>query len=406
MITIRCSELDRVLLCPGSLTLCGMVDPRKGDEGTEGTTLHWMAHSRMVEELGATGDPGPACDTSGTDFSKWIPEFYFRTVRDTVPTDWSLQVETALAYEYDTTEPVPYTTITWVDGKPVIDRKTVNSFILSGHIDALAMSADGTEAIIFDLKTGYDPVDSADCNEQVFGYACLLLRAYPDLQKITAYIVQPRNDEDEGFMRISEPMILEGSTLAASLYTMESRITASLKNAMEVNSGPKQCLWCAAAMQCPAAIAERELMKIKLTDENLAAIKAKPDDATLADWVIAGRVLSRPLEDAKDIAKDRIEVAGSITSRDGVVITSKTGPGSYSWPDPLGVITEIRRLLPADKDFARVVKPSVSKLIDVIAEVENIKKTSKVGNSATAIVNGHIKPLGVQGERVTLQFSS
>lgn len=379
--TIRCSELDRVLSCPGSLTLCNIVAPRKGDEGTEGTALHQMAHSRMQKELGASGDPGKEVECKSVEFSKWISDYYVRFVTDTFPKDWALLIETALAYEFE-------------------------GFILSGHIDALAISPDGTEAIMADLKTGYDPVDPADINEQVFGYACLLLRAYPDLQKITAYIVQPRNDEDEGFARVSEPMILEGSTLAASLFTMETRVGRSLQNAMEVNSGPKQCLWCPAAMQCPAAIAERNLMKIKLTPEHLEAIKATPNDTTLADWVVAGRVLARPMDDAKDLAKDRIDAVGSIKSSDGIVITSKSGPGSYQYPDRPGFFKALRTLLPKDEDIAEAVTPSMSKAVDVIARVNGIPKTSKIGNSATAIVNGHLKPLAIQGERVTLQFST
>ncbi len=267
MRTIRCSELDRVLLCPGSLTLCAIVDPRQGDEGAEGTALHWMAHDRMVRELGASGDPGPKAELPPKNFSNWIYEYYYRAVRDAVPTDWSLQVEVPLAYEFD-------------------------SFALSGHIDCLAISPDGTEAIIFDLKTGYDPVDSADCNSQVLGYGVLLLRAYPDLQKITGYIIQPRNDEDEGYKRISDPMILEGSILAAAMFTLESQIEESIRNRMVVDDGPKQCKWCSAAVQCPAAIARRDLMKVQLTDENLARVQATPDDGVLASWVIAGRVPS------------------------------------------------------------------------------------------------------------------
>ncbi len=381
MQTIRCSELDRVLLCPGSLTLCAIVDPRQGQEGTEGTALHYIAHKRMVDELAAHGDPGSVPDLKVASFSDWIAAFYFRTVRDAVPPDWSLQVEVPLAYEFD-------------------------GFALSGHIDALAMSPDGAEAIIFDLKTGYDPVDPADCNEQVFAYGCLIARAYPEVKKITAYIIQPRNDEDEGFQRVSDPMVLEGATLGASLFTLESRVGEALKNNMQVNSGAKACLWCPAAMQCPAAIADREFMKIQLTEETLASIRATPADSTLADWVIAGRILARPTEDAKAIAKERIAAVGSITSTDGVVITAKSGPGSYKYPDPVAYIKQLRVLLPRDEDLARAVNPSISKAVEVIAEVNGIPKTSKIGQSATAIVNGALKPLAIQGERVTLQFST
>ncbi len=88
-----------------------------------------------------------------------------------------------------------------------------------------------------------------------------------------------------------------------------------------------------------------------------------------------------------------------------MVITAKTGPGSYSYPDPVAYIKQLRVLLPRDEDLGRAVNPSISKAVDVIAEVNGIPKTSKIGNSATAIVNGALKPLAVQGERTTLQFS-
>jgi hypothetical protein len=379
-VVIRCSELDRILLCPGSLTLCGIVAPRKGDEGVEGSALHQLAHAKMIAELGASGEPGRSIECKSIGFSKWIAEYYFRFVRETAPLDWSLQVETPVAYDFD-------------------------RFTLSGHIDALAMSPDGTEAIIFDLKTGYDPVDPADQSEQVFGYGCLLIRAYPGLKKVTGYIIQPRNDEDEGFKRISDPMVLEGAILAASLASLESRVNVALDNSIIVNSGPKQCLWCPAALQCPATIAARDSMKIELTEDHLAQIKAEPDDALLASWVVAGRILSRPLDDAKGLAKERIGAKGSITAEDGTVITAKTGPGAYKYPDPGAYLKALRVLLPRDEDLARAVNPSISKAIEVIAEVNDIPKTSKVGQSATAIVNGSLKPLTIQGERVTLQFS-
>lgn len=300
----RCSSLDRNFLCNGAPALEARVAARSGDEGDEGSALHWIAHAKLRADMGAVGDIGPSpMIPKSISFSAWVADYYVGFIKEMVPYSWSLESEVPLSYEFD-------------------------RFILSGHIDDCAMSLDGDEAMIFDLKTGRDPVDPADNNEQIFGYACLLLRAYPDLKKVTAYIVQPLNDEDEGYKRISDPMILEGETLTQCLPVLERRVNAALDNAMEIDDGPKQCNWCPVAIQCPAVIARRESMKMKLTDASIEAIKLNPDDATLGSWVVSQRILNRPMNDAKELAVARIESQGSITSTEGVVITSKSGPGS------------------------------------------------------------------------------
>lgn len=378
-LTVRCSELDRVLLCNGSITLAPLVNDRQGDESFEGVALHWLAHERIQKELGATGEIGPKPPIpASVKFSIWIADFYFRTVRDIVPANWSLECECALAYE-------------------------LNGFSLSGHIDDIAISPDATEAIGFDLKTGYAPVDIAECNEQILGYLILLVIAYPTLRKATFYIVQPRNDEDEGFPRISD-VTVEGDTLAALRASLECRMNKAIANRLEVNTGVKQCAWCSAATQCPAAIAERELMKVQLTPEMLANIKREPDDATLAEWVIAKKVLSRPLEDATELVKERIRQAGYVQTREGGTIRMKTQGGHYSFPDRAAFYHATRAIIPDDDKYAQTVKPSVTATKDMIAEVLNIPKTSKNGQSAQSVFDGQLGHLCEQGKKEVLIY--
>lgn len=377
MVTIRASSLDRVLLCPGSLTLVPLVAPRDGQEGDEGTALHWLAHSEMVKDMAAVGDPGPTpVMPPSLAFSHWISDYYVRTVRDIVPADWSLEVEAALAYEF-------------------------GRFALSGHIDSLAMSPDATEAVFFDLKTGYDPVDPADCNEQCFGYGCLLLQAYPSLRRVTGYIVQPRNDEDEGFQRISRPMILEGDVLANSISTLTRRVNTALDNAMTVETGMRQCKWCPAAMQCPAQIELRKHMKATITPEYLATLTATPDDAAIAEIVMTGRTIARPLEDAEKLLKDRIRANGEAAG-----IRIMTEGGSYSYPDPHAFYRATRNRVPDDAKYAATVKPSMTALRAVLAEVTGLPKTAKKGESVASIIDSEFKPLAVQGVREKLVFPS
>jgi hypothetical protein len=343
--------------------------------------LHYLAHSVLKEKHGAVGDLGPTPEIpKSIPFSIWIADFYVRHVVETVPQGWSLECEAALAYEWPT-------------------------FNLSGHIDCVAISPDATEAIGFDLKTGYDPVDAAEMNEQVLGYACLLLRAYPTLTKITFWIVQPRNDEDEGFERVSS-VTLEGDVLAAASASLESRINYALANANELSTGLKCCKWCPAAPQCPAILKLLEHMKHTLTDADIAAIEYTPDDAKLADWIIAARVLNRPMEDADAMGTARLETQGYLRATDGTLITLKDEAGSYSFPDPVGFYRATRSIITDDAEYAATVKPSVTKTIEAIAKVRDIPKKSKVGVSAQGVFEESLKPLCVQGRRKKKVFQA
>lgn len=385
--TFRCSSLDRDLNCNGAITLVPLVNPRKGPEGDEGTYLHYIAHERMKAELGAVGELGPKPDApKSASFSQWIADYYFEAVRETVQADWSIEVEAAMAYEF-TYGVLPYA--------------GTMTFILSGHIDCLAMSPDGSEAIGFDLKTGYDPVDIAEYNWQILGYIVLLMQAYPDLKRVTFFIVQPRNDEDEGFERMSHVTVEATPEVTNGLVT---RISAAMANSLELNTGRTQCKWCPASVQCPALQADRDLMKMLLTQEAIARIKKEPDDATLGDWVIAGRTLARPIEDAETLAKERIKANGYLDAKGGTRITIKEQGGSYSFPDPVGFYRATRQLLADDADYAATVKPSVTKTKEALAKVMGLPKTSKKGDSAQSVFDGALRPLCEQGKREVLVF--
>ncbi len=404
---IRCRELDRILACPGSMTLNAIVAHRQGDEGTEGTCLHHLAHSRMVSELGATGDPGPTpVIPASLPFSVWLADYYYNFVYENTPGDWALEVECALAYDFDVRERDVEETYLDDEGemRRRIVRKVAPAFVLSGHIDAVAISPDATEAIGFDLKTGYDPVDVAEQNYQVLGYAVLLTRAYPTLRKITFHIVQPRNDEDEGFQRVSS-VTIEGGRLASAPTSLENQINAALSNSMQVSTSPKACKWCSAAIQCPAQIQLREQMKATLTPQALEQIKADPDDATLGDWIVSGRVLNRALEDANTLADERIAANGQLIAGDGTQITVKEQAGSYTFPDPGAFYQATREIITDDAAYAATVKPSVTKLKDAIADAMRIPKTSKKGASAASVFDDKFRPLVVQGVRKIKVFT-
>jgi len=403
--TIRCSSLDRVLSCPGSLTVNAIVAPRYGDDGDEGTWCHWISAQRIKTEMGAVGDIGPQ-PRGPFPHSTWISDYYVRHVMESTPASYSLECEAALAYEFTADTPCKIETVEWFNGRPMVGTKPYNGFTLSGHIDCLALSPDATHAIGWDLKTGYDPVDCADSNWQILGYCVLLKRAYPSLQSVTFYIVQPRNDEDgdsvnEGHPRVSCVTITD---LDAAVATLAGKITDAISRPLELNTTIKGCRFCVGC-SCPAIRAKQKLMRLTMTEESLASLKAQPDDATLAEFIIGAKELAKPTEDAKAMLNDRLDRSPQLVAADGTVITRVTQRGAWSVNDPQAFFRAMRELLPADEQIARVTKPSMTALKDEIARSMGVPKTSKAGVSAASIFDSTFAPLATQGVRNLVQFS-
>jgi hypothetical protein len=244
-------------------------------------------------------------------------------------------------------------------------------------------------------------VDCADSNWQILGYCVLLKRAYATLQSVTFYIVQPRNDEDEGNERVSVVTITD---LDAAVATLADRIADAISKPLELNTTIKGCKFCVGC-SCPAIRAKQKLMRLTMTEESLAALKAEPDDATLAEFVIGAKELAKPTEDAKAMLNDRLDRNPQLVAEDGTVITRVTQRGAWSIPEPVPFFAAMRELLPQDEQIARVVKPSMTALKDEIAAVMKVPKTSKNGVSAASIFDAKLAPLAVQGERKLIQFS-
>lgn len=410
MITIRCSDLDRVLECHGSLTLVPLVAPRQSDDGVEGTALHYTGAARIIIELGGVGHIGKSDPAwPSIKFSKWISDYYVRHVQEHVPAQWSLEAEAAFAYEFAFAEPVTTTVIEWFNGAPITKRVQHTGFILSGHIDCVAVSPDSTEAIGWDLKTGYDPVDEAEQNWQMLGYMVLLKRAYPNLKKCTFYVVQPRNDEDEGFQRVScvtlddDFAVAPDSVIEDVSLGLIARIRAALADSLSLNSGRKQCRFCPAKLQCPATISDRESMKLTMTETQLATIRRVPDDSVLADWVLSGRVVGQAIEDAEKMAKERIAAVGSIAASDGTRIGVKVQRGSYKVTDPESLWTTLKELLP-ETMLATCAKWSFSAIKDKLGEHMNIPKSGKGAVTSETVFDAKVRTYVEQGERKVFTF--
>lgn len=382
---IRCSSLGQLLSCHGSQLLRSLVNSREGDESHEGQYRHWETAWRIVNELGADQPDGglqlprvPA-GYKAPKASEWLTGFFFNHAKHAYPDDWAIEVELPMAYEFP-------------------------RFILSGHQDLNGVNLDASACRGSDWKCVYKPVPPAPENDQVLGYICLNARAYPNLSHQSFDIVQPRISEDDtGIPRIST-IELDRDMIQKCLHSLETRVNAALDSPMELNTGPRQCSWCDAAISCPAIIQTRENMKMTLTPEMLAKIKKEPDDGLLGDIIIDAGILKRPFEDAKDIIKERIAAKGEVFSASGTRITAKITKGSWDCLDPVSMYRTLHELI-SDKDkLAKALSYPGGRIKDAIAEDRDIPKSGKSGNNAEAIFNASLAPFCEQGTRTILQF--
>ncbi len=380
---VRSSEMDRALSCNGSLTVTRIVDQREGDEGYEGVMIHWLIADRCIRELGAIPPEGglPEPDVpAGYKLPKnslWIVDWAVRHVRETVPDDWSLMVEVEMEHRFGR----------WTN---------------KGHADIVAISPDGKKAKGIDWKSGRDPVDPADNNEQVASYSALIHLEWPSVEEVEFQIAQPRISEDDehGFQRVSTAVITDMPRLVAS---MDRRMCAALDNPMQLKTG-KQCKYCVGC-SCPAIQAEQKFMDLTLTPELLAQIKRTPDDAQLADFVIIGSRLEKPLKDAKEMLHKRLDAAPEIVAGDGTRITRKVEKGSYTVPDPVAFFGAVKELLPSDALIAKVMTPSMSRIRDEVAATMNIPKSGKAAVTAETVYDAKLRPFVEQGERRILVYT-
>lgn len=350
---IRCSALNQLLSCNGSLTvvdkilrlqLGGKLEVDDERDSWDGNWCHFHSAERFITEFGALPPAGglpPArvpADYEPSGLSKWVSDFYVRAVMEDTPGDWAMEVEAEMLQEFST-------------------------FWLSGHVDVDAVSADATLLQFDDLKRGINPVDPADCNWQVLGYFGLFKLSYPSLKRVRGRIIQPLLSEEIG-RRVSAVVIDETGTydddgkiseaaIDAIVPYLDQRISAALKNPRQLDSGPKQCRWCLGAqtLQCPAVIAEREAMKMTLTDEALERIKAEPDLKQLVEWACAKKLLEPRLKKAWEQLKERIAKTGEVDV-DGVRCFLKDTLGPRECTDVAAAWERIVEKLDAERAYA------------------------------------------------------
>ena len=365
---IRVSSLNWLLSCHGARTLVpiaiarGLVANEETEITRSGTMIHYRGAQRLIA-AGAVGtvDTPPDADIWQPDpFEKFIEDFWVDTVLASTPPDWAMEVEASLEWE-------------------------TPDFRLTGHLDLFAINADATEAEIDDLKAGYIPVDAADCNWQLMGYLVLLLLVYPTLRKVRLRIVQPRNNPDDGFERVTEVTVEINDDSVINF--LNGKIKEALADQMTLETG-KQCRYCPAALICAAQEELRKEMKIQLTEGDIAAIAAASNDETLGRWARDSKILSAPMEKARALLKARLEKekGKELVLEDGTRLFLKGGFGPRQITDVPAALDKAKRIVPEDELFGECVKFSIGSFEGLVAKHLNLPKTSKKGTSAESWV--------------------
>lgn len=372
--TIRCSELDRVLRCGGSLKLCSLIVDQRGTDWVQGV----IGHHEIASKLCSGPLPWPEQIKPGEKFAEpWAIDWCIRRANEFIDYPHRM-VEHALAYEFD-------------------------RYNLSGHIDYLGISTDAKQAALIDWKLGRRPTDPADSNDQVAGYIVLTKRAWPSLDVIRAAIGQPFNNEDAGFPRFSVVEV-GGSDLDDLMESMDDRINGALDKGDELSRSVIGCKYCSAFAQCEEIKLLRKRMKTKLTPAMLAEIQSETPDAELADIVLDWRTLKGPMEAIDTVVRGKIKKGGPIVANSGARLSLETKNGQWKAVNKHELFKAVKDVLPEER-MANAITFSVGELVEQIAEEKGIPETSSEGLCARDVFDGYMAPHMQQGTQYVLRIS-
>ena len=143
-------------------------------------------------------------------------------------------------------------------------------------------------------------------------------------------------------------------------------------------------------------------MKAILTPEFLAELDAEPNDEQLGEIVIAAKTIKRPIEDAEELIRDRLERVGRINAA-GISITMETRKTRWKVREAAPMFAAARTLLP-DAELAPCLTYSSEDLKDAIARVRSIPKTGKAPDTAEKVFFEQLAPHCEQGTARVLKF--
>lgn len=372
---LRCSSLDRVIECPGSRTLSrivldGAIDIGEvgGSQATwQGSWCHWEAARRLIEEHGAVGPVGglqPPDIPEGWEpskFDRYAVDWFIATLLALTPEDHAIYVEHGFRWETD-------------------------EFILTGHIDVFTVSPLGDVVHWNDQKRGMDEVEPAEFNYQVAGYGALLAVNLPSVKTGEARILQRSAERP-----VSEVVVDDMQRMPTFI---RAKIVNALANPNQLNTG-KHCNYCpgllvgdARGAACPAVRAHINHMKMLLTEEHIATLKAAPDLKPLALLAYDCSRLQRPMKTVIDSLRERMAVGGQVDLGNGLVATVVEENGRRTTRHPQAVFDYFKGRVDEDRLW-QCFKPTWGEngIEDALVET-GLKRTSKKEASATSIIKG------------------
>jgi PD-(D/E)XK nuclease superfamily len=354
--TFRCSSLPTLLLCPGAKALSEHAKPRQtgSSQALAGVWCHARGAQRLRDEESACGPEIVLPDLPADRFKEWIASYWVDTVRMFVEPHQGIEYEAEMQWEFD-------------------------GFILTGHLDMLAIDADATEFVIGDLKSGSDPVTPAPDNAQVLGYSVLAALNYPTVQKGTLFLCQPLADESAGFERVTVSRAPDRKTLDAQVAYLERELNHVLDHELELNSGWRQCHYCPAALICPAFECDISTMRMTLIPAQLAALPSEPSLEKLFAFEAARKQFAEPLDLAHETLKARVAEMGGAELADGTKLLVVDRPGAREITDNAAATQRLNDM--PEELFHRCYKYRPGEMEAALAEWLQLPKTSKKGAS-------------------------
>jgi len=331
MIELRCSSLPRILSCPASLE--PPTVQIQGDD--EMARLGSAAHRLAVCTVKGEEVFYDAIAATAKEFAVDADEL--KILSRLIELSWQ-----PLAEHF----PDPYCEISF----ECFDDE--NDIELTGHPDVFSIV--GTTAHIADFKTGRV---EGDHDEQLRGYAFLILDAYPDLTDVWAATVHVRQ------RMLGDPIIMS----RADLDQWWAGVVRTVKQT-HYQPSHEACQFCPRRHSCPA---RTELMRTTVQTFGCGggAIGNLPDDQ-LRQGVIVARSLAKMCEDYLAAARTEVLIRGKPV--DGIDATAIEG---------LQVTRQDRRTLTAS-----AFDPLVQQLgMDRVKECLKISKTKiekKIGEIA------------------------
>lgn len=385
---IRASSLPQLFQCPASRILIPVAPQTDNSSAAaiRGDWCHWRAARTLIDDHGATPPDGGLCDEPRhhmTTYDEWMADFAVSEVLEHAGGDDAILVEQQF-------------------------QADCGDFILSGHPDHQILTVNDAGEVIaaqtHDLKTGPIPVPPAEVNEQVLGYICLTQAAWPTIRKQTCRIVQPTND-DEDHPRVSE-ITLEGDELLEVYHAALKRIRAVLDD-RTLNSDGNACKYCDAAAICPAIRKDIQLMRMKLTDEELERIQAEDgiSPETIAIERDRNRIIAS-LGKISEVVKDRVNKAGGTLDVPGYRVESFKRKGRRTITDNRALWDRFKKL-DVEEDFLfESIQFSLTPFEDYFAKARKIPKNSKDPDKETAktIIRKAIDGIHEQQENTLLKI--